>query len=57
MKIRKILDWFEKNNCEVQMFENRGNFIFDIWSNTFQQWILRDANEFQLKQFYRKVKK
>lgn len=58
MKSKKVLeaiDFFKKNNCKVEIFGF--NYVtFDIWSNISKRWILQDANEAQLIDFYNKVK-
>ena len=55
METRTILDFFENNNCKLDMFErNCGDWTFSIYSNDQLNWILTDANEFMLKEFYLK---
>jgi hypothetical protein len=40
------------NDCEIEMFDTTKRVTFDIWSNVSKRWILRDANETMLKNFY-----
>ena len=54
MKTRAILDFFEENNCKINMYLIGCYMHFDIYSNDQLIWILTDANEFMLKEFYLK---
>lgn len=52
--ISEILDFFRKNNCDVTVEIGR-NITFDIWSNVLNRYIIRDANDVQLRNFYENV--
>jgi hypothetical protein len=52
----EILEFFKINNCEVS-FEAGKYFIFNIWSNVTKRYILQNANETQLRNFYERVSK
>jgi hypothetical protein len=52
METRAILDFFEENNCEINMYLVGCYLNFDIYSNVSKKWILSDANDFMLKEFY-----
>jgi hypothetical protein len=52
METRAILDFFEENNCEISMYLIGCYLNFDIYSKVSETWILSDANDFMLKEFY-----
>lgn len=54
--VSEILDFFKANNCEVTIFDGKYT-TFDIWSNVSNRYILQDANEMQLNDFYQSVSK
>ena len=55
LEVIEVIDFFKKNNCKVEILGF--NYVtFDIWSNISNRWILQDANEAQLINFYNKVK-
>jgi hypothetical protein len=56
MTIKNIIDFFEANNCIVEFEPSSKGFIYDIWSKISKRWILQDANETQLINFYNKNK-
>lgn len=55
-KLIQALDFFRENSCEVKMYEENGKYLIDIWSETHKKYIIQDANEFQILQFYNKLK-
>ena len=48
----EALDFFRANNCEVTIWDT----TFDIWSNVSKRYILQNANEIQLINFYKTFK-
>jgi hypothetical protein len=54
METRAILDFLENNNCKIRMYLIGCYMHFDIYSNDHLTWVLTDANEFMLKEFYLK---
>ena len=57
MTTGQILDFFRANDCEIEMFGTTTRITFDIWSNVSKRWILQDANETMLKNFYESLNK
>lgn len=53
-KLSEILDFFRANECEVEVWENRNNFIFTIWCEVRKREIF-DGNEYQLRNFYHQI--
>lgn len=51
----KILDFFRDNYCEVTIYDGKRT-TFDIWSNISKRYLLQDANEKQLRNYYECVK-
>lgn len=52
----EIIEFLEINNCEVSM-EMGKYFTYDIWSNVSNRYLLQNANETQLINFYKEVSK
>lgn len=53
MKVSEILDFFRDNNCEVEVFFLPDRFF--IWSKTSKMYLLQDATEQQLINFYKTI--
>jgi hypothetical protein len=55
MTLIETLNFFRNNNCTVDVYENSSNvYYFNIYNKENDRWILTDANEFMLKEFYLK---
>lgn len=54
-EIREILDFFREDDCEVTVYDGKRT-TFDIWSNISKRYLLQDANEKQVRNFYELVK-
>jgi hypothetical protein len=55
MKLSEILNFFRNNNCTVDAYENSNNvYYFNIYNKENERWILTDANEFMIREFYSK---
>lgn len=55
MTLTETLNFFRNNNCTIDFYENSSNvYYFSIYNKENDRWILTDANEFMLKEFYLK---
>jgi len=54
-KILEALEFFRKNECKVDIYDRHSTSLFSIWSNVEKRWIIDDANEYQLIEFYNKI--
>lgn len=54
-EISEILDFFREKGCEVTVYDGKRT-TFDIWSNISKRYLLQDANEKQVRNFYESVK-
>lgn len=51
MKLSEILDFFRNNDCEVEIFFLPDRFF--IWSKISKRYLLQDATEQQVINFYK----
>jgi protease II len=55
MKLTEVINFFRDNNCTIDIYENKNNdFYFNLYNKESERWILTDANEFMLREFYLK---
>ena len=56
ISIKQILDFFVANNCQIEIeYGSKMITLFNIWSNVSKRWILQNANEAQLRNFYKNI--